>query len=168
MIVRNPGSRGRSRSPTPAASGSAVASQSEIPSAVAWRDEPLDRRVADPAPGTVGDPHQRDRVVRVVEEREVGDRILDLGALVEARAADHLVRDALPDEHVLEHARLCVRAVEDRELGGGRARLDEPRDLGGDEARLRVLVLDLDDLDRITLRRAPTRAASACGRGCCR
>ncbi len=66
-------------------------------------DEALDRRVADPAPRPVRDPHQRDGVRRVVEHLQVRDGVLDLGALVEARPADHLVRDALPDEHVLEH-----------------------------------------------------------------
>ena len=96
--------------------------------------------------------------------RQVGDRVLDLGALVETRAADHLVRDPLANEHVLEHARLRVRPVEDRDLGGRAARLDEARDLGGDEARLGVLVLDLDDLDGIAfpeLRPEPLRLAVA-------
>ena len=51
------------RSPTPAASGSAVASQSEIAERVGMRDEPLDRRVADPAARAVRDPQQRDGVV---------------------------------------------------------------------------------------------------------
>ena len=65
--------------------------------------EALDRRVSDAAPRPVRDPHQRDRVRRVVQHLEVRDRVLDLGALVEARPADHLVGDALPDEDVLEH-----------------------------------------------------------------
>ena len=114
-------------------------------------DEPLQRRVADAAAGPVGDPHQRDGVGRVVEHRQVGDRVLDLGALVEARAADHLVRDLLAHEHVLEHAALRVRPVEDGDLRRRPAVLDEARDLGGDEARLGVLVLDLDDLHRLAL-----------------
>ena len=103
------------------------------------------------APRTVRDPQQRDGVVRVVEDGEVGDRVLDLGALVEARAADHLVGDLLAHEHVLEHAALRVRPVEDGDLGGRPAVFDEPRDLGRDEPRLGVLVLDLDDLHRLAL-----------------
>ena len=134
---------------TPAASGSAVASQSEIPSESACDDQPLDRRVADPPPRSVGDPHQRHGVGRVVQHGEIGDGILDLGSLVEPRPTDHLVRDTLPDEHVLEHARLRVRAVEHRDLGSGVARLDPSCDLRRDEARLGVLVLHLDDLDGI-------------------
>ncbi len=128
------------------------------------RDEPLDRGVADPPPRPVGDPHQRDGVVRVVEQGQVGDGVLDLGALVEARPADHLVRHSLADEHVLQHARLGVRPVEDRDLGGRVPGLDETRDLGRDEACLRVLVLDLDDLDRVALpelRPEPLRLAVA-------
>ncbi len=105
-------------------------------------------RVSDAASRTVRDPHQRDGVGRVVDHLQVRDRVLDLGALVEARAADHLVRDALPDEHVLQHARLRVHPVEDRDLAAREAFLDECGNPCRDEARLCVLVLDLDRLDR--------------------
>ena len=115
---------------------------------VGERHEPCDRRVADAASRPVGDAHQRNGVRRVVDHLEVRDQVLDLGALVEARPADHLVRDALAHEHVLEHARLRVHPVEDRDLAAGEAFLDEHRDARGDEARLGVLVLDLDRLDR--------------------
>ena len=80
-------------------------------------DEAGERGVADAAPGPVGDPRQRDGVERVVEHLQVGDRILDLRPLVEPRAADHLVGDPLADEHVLQHAALRVRAVDDCDLG---------------------------------------------------
>ena len=59
--------------------------------------------------------------------------------------------DPLPDEHVLQHPRLRVRPVEDRDLAAVVALLDEPGDLGGDEARLGVLVLDLEDAHGIAL-----------------
>ena len=113
--------------------------------------EPRDRRVADAAARPVGDARERDAVERVVDHLQVRDGVLDLGALVEARAADHLVGDLLADEHVLQHARLGVRPVEDRDLGAGVALVDQPRDLGGDVARLRVLVLDLDHAHRLAL-----------------
>ena len=137
--------------PTPAISASAVASQSEISALVGPRLEARERRVADAAARPVGDAQERDRVVRVVEHLEVRDEVLDLGALVEARAADHLVRDALAHEDVLEHAALRVRPVEDRDLAAREALLDEQRDLGGDVARLGVLVLDLDDAHRVAV-----------------
>ena len=91
---------------------------------------------------------QRDRVVGVVDHLEVRHRVLDLRPLVEAWAADHLVRDALADEHVLEHTALRVRPVEDRDLRSRPALLDQLRHLGGDEARLGVLVLDLERAHR--------------------
>jgi hypothetical protein len=71
------------------------------PLRVGVRLQPRQRRVADPAPRPVRDPLQRDGVVRVVDHLEVRDHVLDLSALVEARAADHLVGDPLADEHVL-------------------------------------------------------------------
>ena len=104
-----------------------------------------------PATRPVRDAHQRHCVRRVVEHLQIRDQVLDLGALVEARAADHLVGDALPDEHVLEHARLRVHAVEDRDLAAGEALLDERSDARRDEARLGMLVLHLDRLHRIAL-----------------
>ncbi len=113
--------------------------------------EPLERGVADTAARPVGDPQQRHRVGRVVENGEVRDGILDLGPLVEPWAADHLIRDLLAHQDVLEHAALRVGPVEDGDLGSRPAVVDETRDLRRDEARLGVLVLDLDDLHRLTL-----------------
>ena len=121
-----------------------------MPSAVAcatsrWIDvSPIPRRA-------IRDPHQRDRVVGVVQQREVGYSVLDLGALVEPRPADHLVRHALADKHVLEDAQLGVRPVEDRDLGCGVAELHETGYLRRDEACLRVLVFDLDHLHGVAV-----------------
>ena len=110
-----------------------------------------DRRVPDPAPWPVRDSHQRDGVVGVVDHLQIGHDVLDLGPLVELRAADHLVLDRLADEHVLQHSRLCVRPVEDRDLRAAEALLDEAGDLDGHEPRLGVLVLDLEHADRLAL-----------------
>src|SRR5207253_500058 len=90
----------------------------------------------------VGAPLKRDGVIGVVDHLQVRDHVLDLGPLVEARAADHLVGDALADEHILEHPRLRVRPVEDGDLAPVVALLDECGDLGGDEAPLCMLILD--------------------------
>ncbi len=57
----------------------------------------------------------------------------------------------LAHEHVLQHPRLRVRPVEDRDLARREPLVDQPRDLGGDEAGLRVLVLELDDPHRVAL-----------------
>ena len=80
------------------------------------RDEALQRRVADPAPRAVRDAEERGRVLRVHEHGEIRRRVADLRALVEARAADDLVRHVLAHEHVLQHTRLRVHPVEDRDL----------------------------------------------------
>ena len=109
------------------------------------------RSCADAAPRRVHDAPERDRVGRVHEQRQVGERVLDLGALVEARAADHLVADPVAHQHVLEHPALRVRPVEDRDLVARLALVHEPLDLGHDEARLGVLVLELAHVHRIAL-----------------
>ena len=102
-----------------------------------------------PRRGDVDDALQRDRVSRVDQQRQIGERVLDLGALVEARAADHLVRQAVANERVLEHARLRVGAVEDGDVGVGDALLGQPLDLAGDVAGLFVLVGQLAHADRL-------------------
>ena len=119
--------------------------------AVGERLEARERRVPHPAPRPVRDARQRDRVGRVVEHLQVGDRVLDLGPLVEPRPADHLVVDALPHEDVLQHAALGIGSVNHGHLGEARALVEHARDLGGDVARLGVLVLDLDDAHRLAL-----------------
>ena len=59
------------------------------------RLERIHDALADPAGRHVDDPPQADVVVRVDDEFEVGERVLDFLALVEADAADDLVRDRL-------------------------------------------------------------------------
>ena len=109
------------------------------------------RRLPDPAPGRVGHAREGDDVLRVGEDGQVGDRVLDLRALVELRAADDLVADLAAHERVLEHPRLRVGPVEDRDLRARDALVDEPLDLPHHEPRLGVLVLELAHLDRIAL-----------------
>ena len=66
------------------------------------RDQLL-RLVADAALGHVEDAPQADRVLGVGQHPQVGQRIAHLAPLVEPHAADHLVRQPDPQEHVLEH-----------------------------------------------------------------
>ena len=154
--------------PRPASTGWAVASQSEMPRPSAYVDEAVQRRVADAAPRPVRDPPQADGVERVVDHLQVRHDVLDLGALVEARAADHLVGDALAHEHVLEHAALGVRAVDDPDLGEAVAALEQRGDLGRDEPRLGVLVLGLDHVHRLALAEVRPQVLLLAGRGCAR
>ena len=110
--------------------------------ALGQRGHAGDRAVADPALGGVEDPAQRDLVGGVDQHPQVGERVTDLAALVEAHPADDLVGLAGADEHLLEHARLGVGAVEDRDVGGpGVGLVDQLVDLLGDEPGLVVLVV---------------------------
>ena len=113
------------------------------------REDPRLGLLADPAPRRVDHAGERDRVGRVAEQLQVGDRVLDLGPLVELRPTDHLVRDVEPDQRVLEHPALGVDPVEDRDPVARRPLLDQPVDLRGHVARLGVLVVELADHDRL-------------------
>ena len=114
-------------------------------------DDARERRLADPPSGRVDDPREGDHVGRVDQGDEVGHGVLDLGALVELRPADDLVADLVADQPILQHPRLRVGPVEDRDLLARDALVDEPLDLAGHEPRLGVLVVELADLDRIAL-----------------
>ncbi len=115
------------------------------------REHARQRGLAEPAPGRVGDPREADDVERIGEELQVGDGVLDLGALVELRAADHLIGDLAAHQRVLEYARHRVRPVEHGDLLARGALVDEPLDLADDEARLGVLVLEPPQVNRIAL-----------------
>ena len=121
-----------------------------------------------PRLGTLRIRRRRHRVGRVGEHPQVGQRVADLAALVEAHAADDLVGQPDPDEHLLEHPRLRVGPVEDRDV----ARARRPRRRCSrsislrDERRLVVLVVgDVAD-DRLAVARRRTTGSSACGSGC--
>ena len=66
----------------------------------------LDRVVANAALRGVDDALEGEIVVWRHGDLEIGQRIADFGALIEARAADHAVRQAERDEAVLESAHL--------------------------------------------------------------
>src|SRR6185369_10694770 len=86
-------------------------------------------------------------VVGIDDQLQVGERVLDLLALVEADAADDLVRDVFPHQLIFYRARLGVGPVEDRhyrvDVVGAKA-----LDRLGDEVRLLELVAAavVDDL----------------------
>ena len=68
--------------------------------------------LADAARRHVDHAPQADVVVRIDDEPHVGERVLDLLALVEPDAADDLVGDAFAHQRVLDRARLGVGAIE--------------------------------------------------------
>ncbi len=75
-----------------------------------------DRLVAEAALGLVDDALEREVVGGLVDEAEVGEGVADLGALVEAEAADDLVGQADRDEALLELAGLELGADEDGDV----------------------------------------------------
>ena len=121
--------------------GAAEALPEGDPLALGVRRHALHRAVADAALGDVEDPAQRDLVVGVDQHPQVGQRVADLAALVEAHPADDAVGHAEADEDLLEHPRLRVGAVEDGDVAGPRAGVGERVDLTGDEPRLVALVV---------------------------
>ena len=107
--------------------------------------------VADPAPRGVDDSREGDQVGGVDQQAEVGDRVLDLGPLVELGAADHLVGQLEADQRVLEHPAHRVGPVEDRDVLAPHALLlAEALDLARHPARLLVLVAQLGEPHRLT------------------
>ncbi len=125
---------------------------------LAERDPPRDgelldsrlRGVSDATFGLVEDASYGDVVGLVGDRAQVGDRVTDLLALVEADTADHPVGQADPDEHLLERPRLCVRPVEDGRVAVRRgARVSQPVDLRRDELGLGLIrVGDVADEQR--------------------
>src|SRR2546425_116238 len=111
------------------------------------REQPklLLRPRADAPRRHVENARERDGVVRVLDQPQVREQILHLSPLVEAHAADDLVRHGVAEQNLLDRARLRIRAVEDREIGRRpRAILSQqPLDLTDHELGFGVLVVSL-------------------------
>ena len=76
----------------------------------------LQRGITQPPARHVDDALEGKVVGRLIDEPQIGERIADFGALVEARAADHPIGQAERDEAVLELAHLERGAHQDRDL----------------------------------------------------
>ena len=111
------------------------------------RLEGVHHPLADAARRHVDHAPQADVVVRVDDQLQVGERVLDLLALVEPDAADDLVGHRLAHQRVFDRAGLRVGAIEH-----GDHRIDVVRpgllDRPGDEVGLLELVVaaEVDDL----------------------
>jgi|GEM_PF-1450627 len=108
--------------------------------------------LADAARRHVHHPLEGRVVVAEAGEVEVGEHVLDLGALEEAQAAVDAVGQLLVDQRLFQHPRLGVGAVEDRGVGQRLAGLAPGVDALGDEARLVLLVEGGIDLDGLAVR----------------
>ena len=103
-------------------------------------DELGDGRGADPAPGRADRAAERLRVERVLDQRQVRERVADLGALVQPERAEHAVRDAGVRERALQRLGRVPGPREREDLAGRRAAGERVGDLRGDPVRLGVLV----------------------------
>ncbi len=107
----------------------------------------LETRLAEAPPRRVDDALEFEVVGRVERHLEIGGGVLDLLALVEARAADHAIGEAKGDEAVLEGAHLEGGADEDGDLAQGMALALELLDVLADHAGLFLVVPAAFDLD---------------------
>ncbi len=81
-------------------------------------------------------PPERLRVGGVGEQCQVGERVADLGALVEPEAAEHPVRDPGPGERGLQRPGRVPGPREHEHLAGGDAACERLGDRGRDTVRL--------------------------------
>ena len=103
----------------------------------------LERARADAASREVHHAQEAGVVVAVLDQAQVGERMLHLGPFEEAQAAVHLVRDVGVEKRALHDPALRIAAVEQRDLVARRALavqllgfLDEPLRLGKIAGRL--------------------------------
>ena len=107
--------------------GGAAAQGSDVPAALHRLEkgdvahqrvigEPADRSLPDPALRYIEDAAAGDLVLSVADRLEVSDHVADLPAVVEVRAADHVVGDRGQHEPLLKRARLRVGAVQNGEI----------------------------------------------------
>ena len=95
--------------------------------------------------GCVDDALEGEVVGGLDDKAQIGDRVADLGALVEAEAADDLIVEADRDEPLLELTGLELGANEDRDVVERSAARLMRFDLLADPARLLRTVPDADD-----------------------
>ena len=96
----------------------------------------LQRRGADAAARRVDDALEGEVVGRLADQAQIGQRVADFLALVEARAADHPIRQRQRDEALLELAGLEAGAHQDRDFAERVPLALQCLDLVADPARL--------------------------------
>ena len=104
------------------------------------RDQLGHARGPDPASWRADRAAERLRVERVLDQGEVGERVADLGALVEPERAEHAVRDAVVRERALQRLGRVPGPGEREDLGRRGAGGERVGDLGGHPVRLGELV----------------------------
>jgi hypothetical protein len=108
----------------------------------------VDRAVADAARWRVDGTLERRIVVAIGDQAQVGQRILDFGAVEKAQPAVDAIADVVLDQLFFEVARLRVRAVQHGAFAGPAAVLNVLADAVDDEARLVLFVVGGIQCDR--------------------
>ena len=111
----------------------------------------LQARFAEAPAWRIDDALEFEVVGRVERHLEIGGRVLDLLALIEARAADDAIGQAERDEAILEGAHLERGAHENGDLAQGMALPLELLDVLADDARLFLIVPAAFDHDLLAL-----------------
>ena len=109
------------------------------------------RLVAEAAFGLVDDPFESEVVGRLNDQAQVGDRVANLGSLVETEAADYLVGEADGDKALLELAGLELGAHQDRNIVERAAAHLVRFDLLADTAGFLGTVPDADHADLLAV-----------------
>ena len=103
-------------------------------------------------------------VLGVGDQAQIGQRMLDLGALEKAQAAIHAIGQAGVEQRMFEGPRLRVAAIEQRDFGARMAVARQGLDLLDDPARFVAVGIRLVDADRLaTARLGPQVLAQARG-----
>ena len=107
--------------------------------------------IAEPALRHVDDALEGEIVGRRIDDAQIGQRVADLGALIEARAADDAIGQAERDEAVLELAHLIRGAHQDRDVVERFALALQLLDLLADAARFFLRIPGAGDRDLLAL-----------------
>ena len=116
--------------------------QHRLAAAVGVVPQRPDRLVPDAAGRRVDHTLQRDVVRRVVDQLQVTDQVLNLFALIELDAAQHLIRHAPHAHRLFDRPRQRVHPAKDRDVpGADLLRRHRPRDVLDDRPRFLPAVL---------------------------
>jgi hypothetical protein len=109
------------------------------------RDESYDGRSADPPARRTDGAAECLSVDGVLNQVQVGERVADLGALVQPERAEHPVRDPGVRERPLQRLGRISRSGEREDLGWWGSGGERVSDLAGHPMRLRVLIRERHD-----------------------
>ena len=148
----------------------------DVPVSRASRSRGFERSFADAAGRRVDDALQSHGVVRIADEAQIAEQVLDFGALVEAESADHGVADVVAAQRFLNQARLRVGAVEHGAMRRlrrfafrtSRVLAEKCLDAVGDEQGFVFAVGRLVVADQRSRPGGRSRASCPCGGGCWR